>query len=167
MLSNSTNKNTPDLHSSCKIRISSVHVDRKVYVRNQVTGSKFPSHFSHLLSVMTSKLSTSYVFVINNPKQQLPLLDGDFHPYRECLRYCIWQLEMGAKGTPHYQGYIEFFYSRTIIDIHANFDFLQRAALFPRKGTQTQAILYSSKLETQQEGPWEFGTPSAQVLIPQ
>ncbi len=113
---------------------------------------------------MTSpKAHTCYVFVINNPKQQLPLLKDDYHPASESIRYAVWQLEIGKKGTPHIQGYLELYVARTIVEIHSEFDFLQRAALFPRKGTQTQAILYSTKTSTRHAGPYEYGTPSNQV----
>lgn len=90
-----------------------------------------------------------FVFTLNNPTsnevnfQSLPL-----------VKYASWQLEKGASGTPHLQGYIElqrpqrFTYFKDILP----------GAHFERcRGNKHQARDYTRKEDTRLEGPWEFG----------
>ena len=43
---------------------------------------------------------TNWIFTINNPA------DVDLPRAWPGVRYCCWQLEEGAEGTPHLQGYV-------------------------------------------------------------
>ena len=118
----------------------------------------------------------NFVFTINNPHKNcssehlLPIgepttgPDALYHPYQYCVRYVVYQLEVGSNGTPHYQGYIEFYFARTIIDIRHQFDWFQSAHFEVRKGTQAQAIAYSIKDETRVEktSPYIYGIPANQ-----
>lgn len=95
-----------------------------------------------------------YLITINNPKAQL-----DFRPHGELVCFAIWQLERGERGTPHFQLYIEFAKSTSIV---------RGAKLLAlvghweaRRGTQLEAVQYCSKLLTRLEGPWTFGAPRA------
>jgi len=47
--------------------------------------------------------SQYWMFTINNPQP-------DYEPVRVWpdVAYAIWQLERGANGTPHFQGYVVF-----------------------------------------------------------
>jgi hypothetical protein len=76
------------------------------------------------------------------------------------MEYLVYQYEMGANGTPHWQGYVEFKRRRTYNQAR---ELLQApgAACFNRRGSQQQAIDYCKKMETRVEGatPFEHGTP--------
>jgi hypothetical protein len=73
------------------------------------------------------------------------------------VRFVCGQLERGASGTPHIQGYIEL-HSRTRIG--GLRDILQAPAhMEVRRGSQRQAIMYCTKPETRLEGPFYDGTP--------
>lgn len=70
----------------------------------------------------------------------------------------MYQLERGASGTLHFQGYIEFKASKRLtgcvkaIGGHPHVE--------SRRGTQADAIAYCSKAESRVAGPWRFGEPS-------
>jgi len=90
----------------------------------------------------------NYVFTENNPSTNQP-------SWPECIKYASWQLERGADGTPHLQGYIELSSSRKLAFVKA---ILPRAHWEIRRGTQAQAREYSRKEDTRIDGPWEHGT---------
>nr|WAE42650.1 MAG: replication associated protein [Cressdnaviricota sp.] len=74
------------------------------------------------------------------------------------IKYMVWQNEVGEKGTPHWQIYVE-------MKTKCRFGTIK--ALFPgthiewRKGTQAQARAYCMKEESrvagEDQGPWEWG----------
>lgn len=73
-------------------------------------------------------------------------------------RYVVFQLEKGQKGTPHYQGYIEFkepIRRQTLCNVI-------KMWYSPARGTQKQCIAYCTKKDTQLEEPWEWGEPTKQ-----
>jgi len=93
----------------------------------------------------------NYCFTINNWKEEdLVTLKGIKS------EYYIFGIEVGEKGTPHLQGYIELGSPKRLTTLAKEFD--GRAHLEPRKGTQEQAIVYCKK-----EGQYtEFGKPKEQ-----
>lgn len=96
--------------------------------------------------------SRSYCFTLNNPSNLV-----DFST-SEKVRYAVSQLEIGASGTVHLQGYIELHepirYTALIKDIPD----LKGAHFEKRYGTRDQARNYCMKQdETYLEGPWEYG----------
>lgn len=97
--------------------------------------------------------SRSYVFTINNPtiepEELLETADG-----LACIRYIVFQSELGDNGTPHYQGYLELTRPQRITYLRANF---HPAHYEPRRGTREQARDYAMKEDTRTEGPWESG----------
>jgi len=95
----------------------------------------------------------AWVFTVNNPDNRLSL--EAFDPE---LKYGVYQLERGEQGTPHYQGYLEFINPVSMAQVKNN---LPTAHLERRKGTAVQARDYAMKLETREDGPWEFGEFSA------
>ncbi len=111
-----------------------------------------------------------YVFTLNNPHENCPTQDifnlspDTYEPQKDSVRYVVYQLEVGSNGTPHYQGYIEFFFGRSIIEIKSQFHWFQKAHFFVRKGTQAQAIAYAKKLDTRaaDASPFEYGVPAKQ-----
>lgn len=74
------------------------------------------------------------------------------------LQYCVVNLEeCPTTGRWHYQGYLELTEERTRDDL---MDWLEAPGvhLEPRHKSQTQAIEYCKKSETQIMGPWELGS---------
>lgn len=98
-----------------------------------------------------------WCFTLNNPHAQI---DVDYiEPWiGNGLRYCIYQLEVGESGTPHYQGYLELDRGQRLSYVTSH---LEGAHFEPRRGTQQQAMDYCRKEESRVDGPWEFGTPTA------
>lgn len=106
-----------------------------------------------------AKASRSYVFTLNNPKQELQdapekLMEGTPH-----VRYAIWQLETGEQGTLHFQGYLELDAPQRITGLTKHH--LSGAHLEARRGSREQARDYARKESTRTSGPWEFGNWSA------
>lgn len=97
--------------------------------------------------------SRSYCFTINNPENSLNIPEN--HPL---IRYCVWQKEIGEKGTPHYQGYIELFKPSRMHAVKEINDLFLKAHLEKRRGTREEARAYAMKKETRADGPWEYGT---------
>jgi hypothetical protein len=73
------------------------------------------------------------------------------------VRYCRWQLEVGAEGVEHIQGYLELKDSQPMTWVHNQLPGMARAALQPRAGTAAQADAYCSKSESRVDGPWTYG----------
>lgn len=96
-------------------------------------------------------VSRNYCFTINNPSGPLD--------FETCvgLRYMIYQEEVGANGTTHYQGYLELSKASRMAAIK-KWPGFESAHLEVRRGTQDQAIAYCKKKDdTYRAGPWEFG----------
>lgn len=89
-----------------------------------------------------------WCFTLNNPvSNQLPVHEKE--------KYVSWQLEEGANGTPHLQGYVEFTARQRISSLKK---WLPTAHFEPRRGTAVQARDYTRKEDSRKEGPWERGT---------
>jgi len=90
----------------------------------------------------------NWVFTLNNPQQRIdfdaPVWDGN-------VKFAIYMLEMGASGTPHFQGYLELRQAQRLSWLKKTP--LSRAHLEKRRGTRQEAILYCMKTyqKTQQE----------------
>jgi len=96
---------------------------------------------------MTSKY---WCFTWNNPLTKTLVLPGG-------ATYLVYQVEKGASGTPHLQGYIEWKSQKNLAGARK---WLPEAHWEVRKGTSQQAADYCRKTEGRQEGPWEFGAMS-------
>lgn len=96
---------------------------------------------------LVTKSSRNWAFTINNPGP-----DDDPNEW-EC-KYCVWQKEMGAEGTPHYQGYVEFV---TMQRLSAMKKLNPRACWGNRWATRKAIVDYCKKEETRIDGPWETG----------
>lgn len=95
---------------------------------------------------------TKWCFTFNNPDVDHIKLEEIFA--EKVYEKLVFQLEVGAEGTPHYQGAIQFKKPlrltalTKIAGIHwANM-----------KGTWKQNLTYCTKPDTRKEGPWFFGT---------
>lgn len=92
----------------------------------------------------------------------------DFTSFKVVPRYAIYQLEVGAEGTPHLQGYVVFKRPRRISAIKN--DFGSNPHLDKRNGTHSQAKHYVTKPHDDctckhcidcvppLQGPWIFGS---------
>nr|UOF79409.1 rep protein [Cressdnaviricota sp.]UOF82985.1 rep protein [Cressdnaviricota sp.] len=92
----------------------------------------------------------TWVFTLNNPQA---LLSPQF--YDGCT-FCVYSEEMGANGTHHFQGYIEFSRPFTLNMLkRVGAGELRRAHFEKRNGTRKQAIDYATKEdETHLAGPY-------------
>lgn len=95
--------------------------------------------------------SRSYCFTLNN-------YINDQIDFAVCahVRYAIWQAEVGATGTPHLQGYIEFDKPVSMLAVKRIVG--ARAHVEPRAATRDEAREYCQKSKTKVAGPWEYGT---------
>jgi len=91
-----------------------------------------------------------WCFTVNNPTlaEKVEILP-------EGVSYCIYQLEEGQNGTPHYQGYVELTRPQRISWLKRHL-FL-RGHYERRRGTASQAAAYCKKNEGRLEGPFELG----------
>lgn len=100
---------------------------------------------------MSTPRLRNFVFTINNPTQT----PDELWATLSCkAKYLIFQKEIGANGTPHYQGYCELTRQSAFTVIK---DLIPTAHIEPRRGSQAQARDYSRKDDTRVEGPFEFG----------
>lgn len=100
--------------------------------------------------------SKYWVFTTNNPRHQITEEDLSFHG----VKFCIWSEEVSNSGTHHFQGYLELD-KRTVLNRLKKIPGFERARFDRRRGTQAQAIAYSSKTddETFIDGPYKYGVP--------
>jgi len=86
------------------------------------------------------KKTTRVVFTINNPGEERPTWD----PSK--MAYLVWQLERGANGTLHIQGYCRFtkrFQLRTVLPLFGG-----RAHVLFARGNEQQCRDYCTKEDT-------------------
>lgn len=98
--------------------------------------------------------STRYVFTINNPEQPL-----DSAAWEESVRLCVWQLERGAEGTPHLQGYIHMKKNARVSAVERLLG--GRAHIEKARGNHAQCVAYCTKEETRVGGPWYWPDKAA------
>lgn len=105
----------------------------------------------------TDQKPRGFIVVINNytddDVRRVEKLFGSQH-----VKHAIYAFEVGASGTPHIQGYVEFRDPRTWKSVKKA---LPRAALFVRKGSPLQAWVYCEKESTPEEKIHRFGTKPA------
>lgn len=92
------------------------------------------------------------LITVNNPP------DNEYK-FPDYVSYCVFQLERGESGTLHHQMYCEF---ENQVRLSTIKQWLPRAHVESRKGSQSQAIDYCTKEDTRVDGPWEYGTPKQQ-----
>lgn len=88
---------------------------------------------------MPQKGHEAWCFTLNNPQDHPPIEDNFKN-----VRYLEYQLEIGESGTPHYQGYVQFYQSKGIKGIK-NLLKNEKLHLEPQRGTVEQAIHYIQK----------------------
>lgn len=91
-----------------------------------------------------------WVFTLNNPEPQGAPEWAEWG----YLRFAVCQLERGAEGTLHLQGYTSF--SRPVrLGFLRNL--LPRAHWEVARGAEPQCVEYCTKDDTRVDGPWTFG----------
>jgi len=101
--------------------------------------------------------SRFWCFTLNSPRG---LLHPDVDGYdRLQVSYLIYQEEVGESGTYHFQGYLEFACRKTL-SVCTTLPGLEGAHFEVRRGSQSEAIAYASKAETQLAGPYVYGAPT-------
>lgn len=94
----------------------------------------------------TGGKSRNWVFTINNPTE---------HPiFMENMRYLVYQLEVGANGTPHYQGFVQF---KHAVAMRTAKNCIGQNAHVEQAASPARAREYAMKEATREEGPWEHG----------
>lgn len=94
-----------------------------------------------------------WVFTVNNPVLPIEFTDPQ-------VKYAVWQLEQGKKGTEHFQGYVEFQNAVGMKRVRTAVG--QNPHVEIRRGTRDQAREYAMKEDTRIEGPWEHGERTQQ-----
>jgi len=95
------------------------------------------------------KETTRVVFTINNPGEERPIFN------EEKMAYLVWQLERGANGTLHIQGYCRFnkkYRLRTVIPLFGG-----RAHVLIARGNEQQCRDYCTKEDTRVSAGEEHG----------
>jgi len=91
-----------------------------------------------------------WLFTLNNPAH-----NEDVVAAWPDMRYAVWQLERGANGTPHLQGYVVFTHKKRLQWLKSHT--AREAHWEARQGSHAQAKAYCSKEDTRVDGPWELG----------
>lgn len=97
-------------------------------------------------------MSRAWCFTLNNPSQDVA--SGDL-PGWDHQRYRVFQLEQGANGTPHLQGYVVFSVAKSLRRCRR---YLSLAHWEPAKAGPEENRRYCTKCEGRLAGPWESGT---------
>jgi len=112
---------------------------------------------------MSTPQVRNVMFVVSfneaNPLDEEGMLDFALFP--EYVKYCVYQLEVGAEGTEHFQGYMELSGKHSYKQLHS-ITGLERAHFETRRGSGPQAITYCTKVDTRVAGPYHFGEPKEQ-----
>lgn len=103
---------------------------------------------------MAARQARNYMFTVNFGDAMVTQLLPDEFP--EWFSYAVWQLECGAEGTMHYQGYLELAGKHSIAQVKTIPGF-ETCHLEVRAGSADQAETYCTKRDTRVDGPWHFG----------
>lgn len=102
---------------------------------------------------MENSAARAYCWTVNNPTEDEVLVPQTWES--ETYKYLVYQLEEGAEGTRHLQGYIAF---DKVVRFNTFCSWFPRRPHVERaKGTAKQNRTYCTKSKGRVEGPWEFG----------
>lgn len=96
-----------------------------------------------------------WCFTLNNPDGQLPELWTQWSH----IRYAVAQLEEGASGTPHWQGYVEYRKPKRLAGVRKD---LPGAHWEPAMGSRDSNVAYCTKDDGRKDGPWTYGEPETE-----
>lgn len=98
----------------------------------------------------TGPRAKNWCFTLNNYEYLLDLTEiGD-------LTYCIYQEEVGASGTPHLQGYMQFSVRKRLVQLK-ELPGLEGAHWEAARGSLADNVAYCTKDEGRVGGPYEYG----------
>jgi len=104
--------------------------------------------------------SKNWVYTLNNPTLlEKESIKGIHALNEECIAYHVLQLEEGAEGTPHLQGYLQFSKRMRMNQVKELLS--PRVHIERAKGNAEQNHKYCTK-EPRLEGPWEYGILTTQ-----
>lgn len=95
-----------------------------------------------------------WCFTLNNPRYTSDQMLSAFEDWE--LQYGVFQYEVSASGTPHFQGYLEF-KNRTRLTAISRLKCAERMHFEKRRGTRNEARDYAMKRDTRTRGPFEYG----------
>lgn len=101
------------------------------------------------MSVREYGKSRCYMLTINNPSAWLDVSDW------VNIKFAVWQLEMGAEGTVHYQMYVNFSKPMSYAGIQAN-EGAKGCHIEKRQGSKLECVEYCSKADSRLEGPYWY-----------
>ncbi len=104
--------------------------------------------------------AANWVYTWNNPNVSMDDHHASFHDVNPV--YHVFQREVGENGTEHFQGYLEFLSAKSLRALKACNPQIHWEK---RRGSQQQAIAYSTKEDTRKEGPWTFGDPKSTAKV--
>ncbi|AJD07544.1 replication-associated protein [Sewage-associated circular DNA virus-25] len=95
--------------------------------------------------------SSRWVFTVNNP--------GAWRPHYDvtAMQFLVFQMEQGASGTPHIQGYVRFTHPKKL-EAAKRALVCEEAHMEIANGNEGQCIDYCTKEDTRIGGPWVYGT---------
>lgn len=96
--------------------------------------------------------SRCWCWTLNNPPRDVATFIAGLP---ESVRFAVAQLERGAEGTLHVQGYIAFKNATTMGGCKKIVG--ERAHVEAARADEKANIAYCTKASTRVEGPWEFG----------
>lgn len=110
----------------------------------------------------TGTQARRWLFTINNyPEDAVEYLCGVCEEEPR-VRYLVFQCEIGAEGTPHIQGYIEFKGAWRFSRVKRFVSPVVSARVEMARGSGDSNRTYCTKEETRVLGPFEFGVMAAQ-----
>lgn len=100
-------------------------------------------------------MSDRWCFTVNNPEGWRPVWDAGI------MLYMVWQLERGAEGTQHVQGYVRFDRRKRGSTVKRLLN--RNAHVEPARGSEEQCRTYCTKEETREEAGEEYGEFDASI----
>lgn len=109
---------------------------------------------------INAKRSRGWTITLNNPTDEDLIFFRDPGIASSASHY-VAQLEVGASGTPHVQGYVRWRNAKAFAPTKA---LLRNAHIEAARGSPKDNYKYCTKPDGRIEGPWHFGFPPVREL---
>ncbi len=109
---------------------------------------------------ISGRRTRKWSYTLNNPSDEI-LDEWRGGVFLCTARHHVAQLESGAAGTPHIQGFVNWKNPKTF---SATKTLLREAHIERSRGSLDDNYAYCTKRTGRLEGPWEHGFPRARVL---
>ncbi len=110
--------------------------------------------------VIDGRRTRKWAYTINNPSKEI-IDEWRGGVFTVSARHHVAQLESGAAGTPHIQGFVNWKNPKTF---SATKTLLRQAHLERARGTLDDNYKYCTKPDGRLDGPWQHGFPVPRVL---